>query len=635
MIARTLLGGESDTEEARPFRILVGIGEPEDLILLLAVAVPLARGRQGRVTPLYVGKGPEAPTWLRINDEMLDVVDEPVMVREEDISGGILTFARRLDPDLLLLHWEGEASRGRYLLGRTLDPVIQNAPCDVAVVKVDESPSAFVQRMANLRQILVPVGGGDNATLAMSMAVDMRPEQGVTALRVAQENLGVTAISSQWSALQQAIEPWAEDKRLRARVVQASGVINGILREAEEEEYDLVFVGATQESLVDRLLFGNLPQEIATRLAAPTVIVRRHDPSPGAALRRIQWRFITILPQLTLDERITIYRQVQRSARGGIDFTAMIILAAAIASLGLLLNSPAVIIGAMVIAPFMSALIGVSLGIVQGDFWLLRTALRTTALGTMAGLVVGLLVAAPVPGVQVTAEMAARGSPTLLDLGVALASGCAAAYATARKSVASALSGVAIAVALIPPLVTVTLALVSGAPQVSLGASLLFLTNMVAIISAAALMFMWMGFRPTPQREGVQQRTFQGGLITTAVTLLTVTAVLGILTASTIRRTTLRERVRRTLVGYVETMPKVSLTDWQMRQEADELVLDVTVEAPRDVEQHEVAELHEELVRQLGKPVDITFHVIRTTRFRLNGAMPSPPGAQDHNASAP
>jgi uncharacterized hydrophobic protein (TIGR00271 family) len=629
MIARRLLGGEPDADEARPFRVLVGIGEPEDLILLLAVAVPLARGRQGRVTPLYVGRGPEAPNWLRIGDDMLDVVEEPVMVREEDVSEGILAFARRLDPDLLLLHWEGEASRGRYLLGRTLDPVIQNAPCDVAVVKVEESPSAFVQRMANLRQILVPVGGGDNSILALGMAVDMRPEEGVTALRIAQENLGLTAISSQWSALQQAIEPWAEDKRLRARVVQASGVLDGILREAREGEYGLVFLGATQESLFDRLLFGNLPQEMATRLDAPTVIVRRHDPSPGAALRRIQWRFITILPQLTLDERITIYRQVQRSARGGIDFTVMIIVAAAIASLGLLLNSPAVIIGAMVIAPFMSALIGVSLGIVQGDLWLLRTALRTTALGTIAGLIVGILVAAPVPNVQITAEMASRGSPTLLDLGVALASGCAAAYATARKSVASALSGVAIAVALVPPLVTVTLALVSGAPQVSLGASLLFLTNMVAIISAATLMFMWMGFRPTPQREGLQQRTFQGGLITTAATLLTVTVVLGVLTFSTIHRATLRERVRRTLVDYVGAMPQVSLADWQMRQDAEGLVLDITVEAPRDVEHREVARLHEELAQRVGKPVDITFHVIRTTRFRFDGTIPSEPETQE------
>jgi uncharacterized hydrophobic protein (TIGR00271 family) len=634
MIAKSLLGGETDAEEPRPFRILVGIGDPEDLVLLLAVAVPLARGRQGRVTPLYVGRGPEAPTWLRIDREMRDVVDEPAVVRDEDISGGILTFARRLDPDLLLLHWEGEASRGRYLLGRTLDPVIQNAPCDVAVVKVDESPSTFVNRMSHLHRILVPVGGGENAILAMDMAMDMRPEEGVTALRVAQENLGLTAISSQWSALQQAIEPWVDDKQLRARVVQAPGVMDGILREATEGEYDLVFVGATQESLLDRLLFGNLPQEIATRLTSPTVIVRRYDPSPVATLRRIQWRFITILPQLTLDERIGIYRQVQRSARGGVDFYVMIILAGAIASLGLLLNSPAVIIGAMVIAPFMSALIGVSLGIVQGDFWLLRTSLRTTLLGTLAGFAVGVLIGAPVPGGQVTAEMLSRGSPTLLDLGVALASGGAAAYATSRKSVASALSGVAIAVALVPPLVTVGLALGASATQVSLGASLLFLTNMVSIVSAATVMFMWMGFRPTPQREKLERRTFQGGLITTTAMLLVITAVLAILTTSTIHRALVRDRVRRTLISHVETMPQVILADWEMQHRSEGVLLDVTVEAPRDIAHEEVVELHEELVRQLQKPVDITFHVIRTTRIELNSIGPSPPSAQEQSAPA-
>ncbi|MBC7235457.1 MAG: DUF389 domain-containing protein [Chloroflexi bacterium] len=603
-------------EERQPFRILVAIGEPKDLALLLAVAVPLARARKGWVTALYVSRGPEVPNWLKIDKEIQDVVDEPVVVHDENIAGAILTFARRLRPDMLFLHWEGEPSRGRYLLGRTLDPVIQNAPCDVAVVKVDESPSAFVERMAHLQHILVPVGGGPNAVLAMGMAVDMQPEQGVTALRVAQQNLGVTAISSQWEALQQAIEPWAGEKRLRARVVQAPGVVEGIVREATAGGYDLVLLGATRESVVDRLLFGNLPQEVAIRLRCPTIIVRQHEPGAAATIRRLRWRLLTVLPQLTLDERVGIYRQVQRSARGGVDFYVMITLSAAIASLGLLLNSPAVIIGAMLIAPLMSTLIGTSLGIVQGDFWLVRASLRTTALGTLAGLLVGALMGLAVPGNRITPEMLARGSPTLMDLAVALGAGGAAAYATARKNVASALPGVAIAVALVPPLATAALAAVSGNPQVSFGASLLFFTNLVAIIAAAALTFMWMGFRPTARQEELRQRTFKGGLLGTAGLLFMLTAVLAVLTINSIHEATVQDRVERALEAQVAGMRDVTLTSWEIRPANNGgIEIEVRVESPRPIRYEELETLRRHIAERLGRPVTAVLDVIQTTRL--------------------
>jgi uncharacterized membrane protein len=83
-----------------------------------------------------------------------------------------------------------------------------------------------------------------------------------------------------------------------------------------------------------------------------------------------------------MDERIEVYRQVRRNARIRTDFLVMTILAAAIASLGLLLNSPAVIIGAMVVAPLMSSLLGAGMGIVQGDLALLRQSMRTLLTGS-------------------------------------------------------------------------------------------------------------------------------------------------------------------------------------------------------------------------------------------------------------
>jgi len=628
-----MLGGDVSPDNDAgplPYRILVAAGEPGQLAVLLAVAVPLARARQGRVIPLYVGAGDNPPTWLSIAPELQqDVVGEPTVIASRDVSGSILVFARDLEPDLLLLHWKGRPSRGRYLLGRTLDPVILYAPCDVAMVRVNENPTTFAKRMRNVRRALVPIGGGPNASSAVSMGLDLGLGVQVTALRVANRSLGSTAISAERDLLRRVLEPWGDNPRLERRIALSSGVMDGILQEASRG-YDLTLIGATRESLADRLLFGNLPQRLALKMSLPLIIVKRHDPTAFGALRRVRWRLVNVLPQLTADERLYVYRRVRREARSDVDRYVMITLSAMLASLGLLLNSPAVIIGAMLMAPLMSALVGIALGVVQGDVWLVRLALRTTILGVMVVMVVGALVGLVIPGGAVSPAMLARGSPTLLDLAVALISGAAAAYALGRRDVASALPGVAIAVALVPPLATLGLAVVSGAGQVALGASLLFLTNLVAIVSGAGIIFLWMGFRPgiassaevaasgsmNSTAEQMRARTFRGGLAGTAVLLLCVVAVLGMLSAKSIRVAVFQRAVERALKEQIAAMgDQVILSDWQMADaKGNTIHLAVSVQATRDVSYDEVVALQERVALQLRRTVSLTLSVIPTIR---------------------
>jgi uncharacterized hydrophobic protein (TIGR00271 family) len=593
----------------RPHHILLTVGEPAHL------AVPLARARQGRVTALYVGDSDLKPNWLVIPEEMRDVVEEPVVINQRNVSDSILSFVRHHEVDLLLLHWKGRASRGRYLLGRTLDPVIEYAPCDVAVVRVTEHPSAFGARMANVQRVLAPAGGGPNASLALSMALDLGPTAHVTGLRVAQSSLGATAISAQHEILRTALGPFADDARLEPRVVMASSVVAGIVQEAALD-YDLVMVGATHESFVDRLLFGNLPQNLAAALPQSLVIVRRHDPGAAAILRRARWRVINAMTQLTQDERIAIYRQVRRSSRADTDFYVMITLAAAIAAMGLLLNSAAVIIGAMIVAPLMSALVGIGMGIVQGDVWLLRMALRTVLAGILLVIAVSGGIALVVPRDGLTGEMLSRCNPTLLDLGVALVSGAAAAYATARKDVSSALPGVAIAVALAPPLATFGLAAFMGYPRQAFGALLLFATNLTAIVSAVALVFMWMGFRPNIS-EQVRARTFRGGVLGSVGLLVTIAVILGLLTASSIRSNLLRAEVQKHLGQQVSALGgDARLADWRVvSSERGAIHLEIAVEATGVIAPEQVAALQENLAQALQRPVSLSLTVTPVTRL--------------------
>jgi uncharacterized hydrophobic protein (TIGR00271 family) len=166
-------------------------------------------------------------------------------------------------------------------------------------------------------------------------------------------------------------------------------------------------------------------------------------------------------------------------------FVVLTVGATLIATLGLLANSAGVVIGAMVVAPWILPLQAMAFEILQGRLPMFLRALRTLTLGVLLCVVlsagVGLLVAFPSFG----SEVINRTSPNLLDLGVALVAGAVAMYAKLREEAISALAGLAIAVALVPPMCVVGLLLASAHWPQAYGALLLFTTNLLGIMVGA------------------------------------------------------------------------------------------------------------------------------------------------------
>jgi uncharacterized hydrophobic protein (TIGR00271 family) len=171
----------------------------------------------------------------------------------------------------------------------------------------------------------------------------------------------------------------------------------------------------------------------------------------------------------------------------------MLSLAAVVASIGLLQDSPAVVIGSMLLAPLMTPMIGCGLAIAQANQKFGRAALGTVVVGLLCTLAISFLIGLITPGTELTPQIYARGEPTVLDLAVALASAAAAAYAWARPNLVGSIAGVAIATALVPPLCSVGLSLAYGDMTNAQGAALLFVTNFLAIVLGAALTFRIIG----------------------------------------------------------------------------------------------------------------------------------------------
>jgi uncharacterized hydrophobic protein (TIGR00271 family) len=189
-----------------------------------------------------------------------------------------------------------------------------------------------------------------------------------------------------------------------------------------------------------------------------------------------------------------LYRQIYDSAElGSASYLLDLVFAAGIATLGLVLNSPAVVIGAMLISPLFGPILASGLAFAASDIYLGVKALVNLLGSIIASITFSAILVWLLPFQSPTSEVLARTQPNLLDLGVAIISGLAGSVIMARSlsgGSAGALPGVAIAVALMPPLCTVGFGVGSGWNwQIISGASLLFITNLVAIAASAFLVF--------------------------------------------------------------------------------------------------------------------------------------------------
>ena len=196
------------------------------------------------------------------------------------------------------------------------------------------------------------------------------------------------------------------------------------------------------------------------------------------------------------EEHRGLFVSLRGSAELSASYLVLMVLSTLLALTGLYANSAPVIIGAMILAPLMSPIVSLAMGLARTEAQLIRNSLRTLLGGIGAALSCAIVMAWLMPIDSLTTEMQARLTPTLLDLGVAVVSGVAGAYAHAKDEIAKSLAGVAIAVALVPPLSVAGIGVGWAEWEMAGGAFLLFVTNIVGISLAATVTFLVLGFAP-------------------------------------------------------------------------------------------------------------------------------------------
>ncbi len=219
-------------------------------------------------------------------------------------------------------------------------------------------------------------------------------------------------------------------------------------------------------------------------------------------------------------------------------FWVLLVLAAIIATSGVVADSTATVIGAMIVAPLMTPILGTALAVVLADRVHLVRSIALVVLGALAVIAIAYLIgllAHPLDAYQSNSQVAARISPRLIDLMAALATGTVGAFALVRSDISDALPGVAIAISLVPPLAVVGLLLEVNRFEDAGGALLLFLTNFAAIVATGTAVLLLFRIRDIAQSAGIPVADLTGrtlAIVTGGVLLVSVPLAAGTLSVA-------------------------------------------------------------------------------------------------------
>ncbi len=621
------------TEPGAPHaNVVVGIDNPHTTRSLLRLASKLAISTGGEVVALKIVDLPEYGNqagWQKVAYvEWTELVDElaaydfgasirPTVRLAPSFADGIIEAILDERAGWLVLAWPGNGEPegddpATFILGdkRTdskpaINELVAYAECNVAVLRgvlPDE-----------LKQIVVATGGGASAATGLELAGATLDEGDgkVHLINVARGTASSDLTAEAEAVLERtlAAAEISESSAVATQIVNAPTVAGGVANRFRDA--DLLIVGASKNQMPERAYFGGLAKELLEHDDRAGLLVRNVEPTRFPALRRARDRFADRLPTLTPERRQDVLIQMRSGAVPSIDFFVLILLSSVIASLGLLQNSGAVIIGAMLVAPLMSPILAMGMGMAVSETATVRLGFEATLKGMTTAVVVGALVVIISPINAPTSEILARTSPNVLDLMVALASGAAAGYAVSRKEVAAALPGVAIAAALVPPLCVVGYGIGVSQLDIATGALLLFLTNLTAIVFAAALTFLIVGFHPPHFQSGQMLRSMRS----TIISLLVIVAILTVATWTTVSQDKARLRVEEAfselLVGQSAQVVEIEVS----RQIGYHQIIATVLTYPdADLSSADLAKLEEDLEEAVRGPVEIDVTMLSAWR---------------------
>ncbi len=300
---------------SRDYSVLVPVATQEQARILGAIGAILAQDRGGEVLALHVVKVPpqltlgEGRFLLKEGRPHLETVIEQAKERDvpvhtmirlgRNVAESVRKTAMENASDLIVLGWPGYTNTAGRLYGSVIDPIVDNPPTDIAIVRYrDYRP---------LRSILVPVSDGPNSRRAVRMAVSMARASQNGPVRVIL--LHVVPVGAQGAAIVRAeqcldyVQEGLDYEAIETRLVEGSDVVDTVLEEAQTHDHDLIVIGATEEPLFKNLLMGSISGQIARRAPVTVVMVKRRSSPFHSFLRQTVLEPSTVPKTTTTEEK--------------------------------------------------------------------------------------------------------------------------------------------------------------------------------------------------------------------------------------------------------------------------------------------------------------------------------------------
>lgn len=327
--------------------------------------------------------------------------------------------------------------------------------------------------------------------------------------------------------------------------------------------------------------------------------------------RKLRW--ILVNRRVSKRECDDLQASLEEEAQVDLTYLVLIIGSCAIATFGLLADSAAVIIGAMIIAPLMLPIRCLAFGALEGEARPIRKGVIAILLGTTIAVCMAYVLGVATGIADYGAEVWARSQPNLLDLGVAVTAGGISGFAKVQPKISSALAGTAIAVALMPPICVVGLGLAAGNWQLSEGAGLLYLTNLLGITLSCMVAFLATGYTPIIRA--------QRGLVAASVITSLLLVPLGISFYQLVLQSQLESSLKNALLNRTITFQRVGLVslsvNWLMYP--PEATLFVITDNPLTPKQ--VRLLEEFVALEINHPFELVFEVSEIKEVTREGIL--------------
>ena len=317
-------------------------------------------------------------------------------------------------------------------------------------------------------------------------------------------------------------------------------------------------------------------------------------------------------------QRSEIARGIAADATPQFDFFLLTVLSGSIATLGLVTNSAAVIIGAMLLAPLMSPIIGIGLASINGDTTLLRSSINALLRGVLLAIGLSFIITLfnrflPFISLrELPNEVLARTRPSPIDLLIALAGGIAAAYALTNPKLSAALPGVAIATALMPPLCTIGIGLALTNWVVAGGAMLLFITNAITIAFAGAVVFFLRGFAGRNANDN--ERSIRS-LRNSAILVLALLIALTYISVDFFIKAAENRRINDVVSQEVRKLPSAELVEMHLLRNGENINMELTLRTNAYLSYQEVVELQSAIVSGINMPVSLKVNQMLAERL--------------------